>query len=820
MSRLTVYVIITVEVCSTSLLFLFLKRLNHRRQFVFQRILVILLLFAAISWRGIIYCDVSFHQEWHVLVGPIAIMLCTLRIGTIVMIMCMAESVLTFYFRNVLCSTCRFQDPSIYHVLNSVVNIVITHLFFFGATAATQSFAAKTLYNLKKTLFKFKHVNQQLSKARDHAVKSNDVKSRFLSNISHELRTPLNGILGCCEELKQVEMDETAAQNLGALIYSAENLQSLISDMLTYSKLDAGDMDLEEIPFSVPDVIESVVNSLAPIANGHGLELILEMHVFCPLIVLGDSVQFAQMIRNLLVNAIKFTPKGEIKVGLRVSGETESYVKLFVSVEDTGIGVARDKVDAIFGAFVLADESNSRQHGGAGLGLAIVKKLARLQRGNIWVESDGHSGSKFQFTARLKKSDTDKGAKAMADSMYRIWWPPSITIPDLGSAEEEKHMSPRSPLTELKDIKVLVVEDNASSRSNIFSLCSRLGMNPHEARSREDALRQIVEASANGFPFHMILLDFTLPQSKMTQLEFLEKIQEAGSDFAGAKGLKRIVLMKYSDFAADLVNQRRGSGVRRNLKSRKSSNPNLSAIPDSVLSQMMSPSLSPRRSERDRQDKSSSPVPLPVNSPLSRPSPSSANSGAILTDPALRILSKPVTLPKLGSVAIEVVHAFKHESQRRRNRKSSIPNLPRLRILVVDDNPINLRLCCSQVARLGHDPVPVTGGLEAIEAVFESPFDVVLMDIYMPGVSGLEATKAIRQRATELQMRQIPIIAITANSTGNDKNQCFRAGMNGFVSKPVSPQKLEAIIQKAYFQTADSDAEDTREAPQNSSISS
>lgn len=785
------YVPLIVEIFICFILFLYLRYLQSRSQFLSLRRWIVFVYFSSLTFRSAIFISKTIvYIYWLSILPLLATMVASFTVGIVV------------YFSSLIVVFAIYlggkAPPSL---LNGQI---LFHLFMiqtviFVTSSASQRFAARTMLNLKRTLNEFMLLNQRLIKANEVATRSNKVKSRFLRNISHELWTPLSGILGCCEELRQMEqLDENTSLNVIDLYSSAETLQSLISDMLTYAKLEARDMDLEVFPFSIPDVIEATVNHLAASAQRNGLEITLDISPDMPIFVVGDAVQFSHLLRNLISNAIKFTPEGEIRVTCSSIENNPDSANIHVAVEDTGIGIPPDKVQAIFEAFSIVDDSITRQFEGAGLGLAIAKKLSRLFRGKIWCESDGSSWSTFHITARFDKvlEVTNSERVVVGENLYRLWM--STPTDAVGSVRNRppspdknqeiplsaKGIHSRSLPSEIKETRVLIVEDNISSAKVIMSLCDRLGMKAYHCESRETGVLECQKAFTSGIPYEVILLDQTLPESKMTLTEFIKKIQEI-SAYSNAKSLNRIVLMRTMDSLAD-----QHPSTLRNLnqtrKPTKQANTNF-------------PSISPRNHTSKRNfsfSRTTSSAGLFKRDLLSRNSLSPGHQEVIKN---ILSITKPVTLPKLGAVVLEIVRLFQIESiPKPQNRMLVSQEVPRLRILVVDDNAVNLKIICRQLESLGHQTSSVCGGQEAIDILFTSKYDLVLMDIFMPGLSGIDATRVIRKIEQENNYPTIPIIAITANSTLTDRKQCLRAGMNAYVPKPINVQKIEHVIQKVF----------------------
>ena len=248
----------------------------------------------------------------------------------------------------------------------------------------------------------------QLQAAKEAAEAATRVKSEFLANMSHEIRTPMNGIIGMTELLLGAEPTDEQREYLEMVKLSADSLLMLINDILDFSKIEAGKLDLEAADFNLVDCVESTLKTLALRAEEKGLELLCDVASEVPEVVHGDSGRLRQVIINLVSNAIKFTPQGEVglRVGTAQPGEAQV---LHFTVTDTGIGIPPEKQKAIFDPFTQADSSTTRKYGGTGLGLTISSRLVTAMGGSIWVESMVGQGTQFHFTVQFPPRQAKNG---------------------------------------------------------------------------------------------------------------------------------------------------------------------------------------------------------------------------------------------------------------------------------------------------------------------------------------------------------------------------------------------------------------------------
>jgi signal transduction histidine kinase len=351
---------------------------------------------------------------------------------------------------------------------------------------------------LKQKIDEQKRTEKALRKAKMDAEAGNRAKDEFLANMSHEIRTPMNAVMGFTDMLLDTNLDRDQVDYVKTIKQSGDGLISLINDILDLSKIEAGEMDFEEIDFDPELLAYDVCELIRPKIESKPIEMICHVGDNLPSWVKGDPLRFRQVLTNLMSNASKFTDSGEIELWLDAEEEKDDRVKVHATIRDTGIGIPKDKLSTIFEAFQQADGSTTRRFGGTGLGLAICKQISNLMDGHLWAESEVNKGSIFHFSGWLGKAE-NKDAK-------------------------------RFTSVSLSGKRVLIVDNSQTTVDILMHTLESFHMNVAVLRKPEEIIPTLKEALETGNPFDICISDIQIPDRNA--YEIARQIRDPKSQFS------------------------------------------------------------------------------------------------------------------------------------------------------------------------------------------------------------------------------------------------------------------------------------------------
>ncbi len=572
--------------------------------------------------------------------------------------------------------------------------------FELGATDyVNKPFALVELRARADGILRAKHLQDELRQTSQQLA----ARAELLAKTSHDVRNHLGAIASMTGFLFETDTDPQQREYLQAIRTNSESVLTLLNDILHYSKIEAGMMELQRKPFHLRVSLDEAMDTLATKAAEKGLDLLFEIEAGVPEEVVGDPNRLRQILVNLLGNAIKFTASGEVALQVGASelpgrnepaeagapqGPEPGIREYHFSVRDTGIGIPADRLGRLFQPYRQADQAVDERYGGTGLGLCICKGLVELMGGRIWAESVEQRGTTIHFTLPLQ---------AASHTLRTPVW------------------QGRQPSIEGR--RALIVDDNASTAALLARQFDRWGMRAVIARNGAEARERLCDGPA----FDLALIDFGLGAGACAEL---------AREIRRMPGRQHLPLVWLTPLGASPAALRE-------------------ADPDGKIS---------------------------VNKPLKL---------ALLHSAVLRALAREPAEASPNGATRPSKDSHAHLS-------SAHP----LRILLVDDDTTNRNVGALTLGRFGYRPDLATDGSEAVAAAQGRDYDLILMDVQMPRMNGLEAARQIRVHQARTGRRPARIVAMTAGATPGDRERCLDAGMDDCLVKPVTPQTLLNLLKR------------------------